>query len=492
MMFWKADHQPIQARWALALATSWRTLATIRAPLVQWSIAAAVGLALGLYLLVAIAWNQRWVPFFALAALLPFVAMIVGDAQRFLLAVILLELPLHLDKALLYDGHAVYLYATGGLNLSVTTLCLVALYVLWLAKLLTKATTLPRSLRASLPLVAYLAVVILSVVVVENVKLAFFELFELFQIFLLFVYVIISVQSRQDILFVVKLLLIGLVFESFVMIGLRIVGHSISIARIYAGIDAGGRVFGTIGSPNTAASYLTLLLAPALSVMLTPLERSHRWLAALAFSLGTIALLLTLSRGGWIAFAVSVALLCLLSFRRGWLSARVALAILVIVVLILFLFREPILHRLFGDDAGAADSRSTMWRQALDVIETNPVLGVGANNYGIWFEQYIGPELDAPRIRTVHNKYLLVWAETGIVGLVAFLGFLLSAIRWGWQGWQLRDRLLSPLALGFAVAIVGQMIHMFFDIFRSRPQVQALWLVVALIITIRNMDVSAG
>ena len=133
-----------------------------------------------------------------------------------------------------------------------------------------------------------------------------------------------------------------------------------------------------------------------------------------------------------------------------------------------------------------------MWRQALYVIEANPVLGVGANNYAVWFEQYIGPELDAQRIRTVHNKYLLVWAETGIVGLVAFLGFLLSAIYWGWRGWQLRDRLLSPLALGLAVAIAGQMIHMFVDIFHSRPQVQALWLVVALIIAVRSIDIGAG
>jgi O-antigen ligase len=492
MMFWKADQQPVQARWALAAATRWRRLATIRAPLVQWSIAAAVGLALGIYLLVAIAWNQRWVPFFALAALLPFVAMIIGDVQKFLLAVILLELPLHLDKALLYDGHAVYVYAIGGLNLSVTTLCLAALYALWLARLLTKATAPPRSLRASLPLVAYLAVVILSVVVAENVKLSFFELFELFQIFLLFVYIIGWIQGRQDILFVVTLLLIGLVFESVVMIGLRIVGHSISIARIYAGIDAGGRVYGTIGSPNTAASYLTLLLAPALSVILTPLERRYRWLAALAFGLGAVALVLTLSRGGWVALAVSVALLCLLSLQRGWLPTKAALIIGVIVVLILFLLRGPILDRLFGDDAGAAESRSTMWRQALDVIEANPVLGVGANNYAVWFEQYIGPELDAQRIRTVHNKYLLVWAETGIVGLLAFLGFLLSAIYWGWRGWQLRDRLLSPLALGLAVAIVGQMIHMFVDIFHSRPQVQALWLVVALIIAVRSIDTGAG
>jgi putative inorganic carbon (HCO3(-)) transporter len=492
MTLWKADHQLKQARWALAAAARWRTLATIRAPLVQWTIAVAVGVVLALYLLVAISWKPRWVPFLTLAALFPFVAMIVGDVRKLLLAVVLVETPLHLDINLLYDGHAVQLNAIGGLNISITTFCLAALYALWLAELLAKATTLPRSLRAGLPLVAYLAAVTLSLVVAGYSRLAVFEIFLLLQSFLLFVYIVKSVQSRQDLLFVVTLLFIGLVVESLVMIGLRVVGHSITIARIKAGIDASGRVSGTIGSPNTAASYLTLLLAPALGLLLTPLERRYKWLAALAFGLGAVALLLTFSRGGWLAFMVSITLLCLLAFYRGWLAPRVPLTAVVIVVLLFALFREPITARLLGDDLGAASSRATLARQALRVIEANPVLGVGANNYAIWYEQNFTPEPDEGRLRTVHNKYLLVWAETGILGLVAFLGFLLAVIRRGWQGWQLRDRSLSPLALGFTAAIVGQMAHMFFDIFHSRPQVQTLWLVAALVIAMRDIDSRAG
>jgi O-antigen ligase len=468
MTLWKADHQPKQTRWALA-AARWRTLATIRAP-----------------------WRPRWAPFFALAALFPFVAMIVGDVRKFLLVAILIEIPLQLDKSLYYDYYAVQLGAIGGLNVSVTTFCLAALYALWLAELLAKATAVPRLLRASLPLLAYLAAVTLSTVVAQNARLAVFEIFLLVQSFLLFIYIIKSVQSRQDLLFILTLLLIGLAFQGAVMIGVRIIGHSISIARIRAGIDAGGRVGGTIGSPNTAASYLTLLLAPALGLLLTPLKGRYQWLAASAFGLGAVALLLTFSRGGWLAFTVSITLLCLLAFYRGWLSLRVILTMVAIAVLLFALFREPITARLFGDDAGTARSRVTLARLAFRMIKDRPVLGIGANNFGTVLQQYITPEFYGEFLFAVHNKYLLVWAETGIVGLVAVLGFLLSVIRCGWQGWQLRDRLLSPLALGFTLAIVGQMAHMFFDVFHSRPQVQTLWLVAGLVIAIRNMDISAG
>jgi putative inorganic carbon (HCO3(-)) transporter len=492
MTFWKADHQPKQALWARTAALRRRALPTIRAPSLQWPMAAAVGLALGLYLVVAISWRPRWAPIFALAALFPFVAMIVGDVRKLLLAVILVEITLQLDKFLYYDWQAASLGAIGGLNVSVTTFCLAALYALWLAELLARATAVPRSLRASLPLLAYLAAVTLSTVVAQNARLAVFEIFLLVQSFLLFIYIIKSVQSRQDLLFVVTLLLIGLAFQGAVMIGLRIIGHGISVARIYAYIDASGRVGGTVGTPNTAASYLTLLLAPALGVMLTPLKRRHTWLAGLAFGLGSVALVLTFSRGGWLAFIVSIMLLCLLAFYRGWLAPRILLTFVVIVVLLFVLFREPILARLFGDDGGTAGSRIPLTRLALRIIRDHPLLGIGANNYVTILPQYITPEFYGEFLFTVHNKYLLVWAETGIVGLVAFLGFLLAVIRRGWQGWRLRDRLLSPLALGFTATIVGQMAHMLFDVFHSRPQVQMLWLVAGLVIAIRNMDNGAG
>jgi O-antigen ligase len=319
------------------------------------------------------------------------------------------------------------------------------------------------------------------------VRLALFEIFLLLQSLLVFIYIVKFVRSWQDLLFVVTLLLIGLVLESLIMIGVRIVGHSVSIARIKAYIDTSGRVSGTIGSPNSAASYLTLLLAPALAVPLTPLQRRYKWLAGLAFGLGTVALVLTFSRGGWIAFVVSIMLFCLAAFCRGWLSPRIPLTLVAVAVLLFVLFRGPILARLLGDDLGAASSRATMAKQALQVISANPVLGVGANNYAVWYEQHYTTEQDEGQFRTVHNKYLLVWAETGIIGFVAFLGLLLSAIRRGWQGWQLGDRSLSPLALGFAMAVVGQMAHMSFDLFHGRLQVQTLWLIVGLVIAIRNV-----
>jgi O-antigen ligase len=123
----------------------------------------------------------------------------------------------------------------------------------------------------------------------------------------------------------------------------------------------------------------------------------------------------------------------------------------------------------------------------LRVIMDNPVLGVGVNNFPIVMKQYIRQEFGRAWLYAVHNKYLLVWAEAGIGGLLAFIWFLLATIRRGWDCWNLKDRFLSPLALGFTAAIAGQMVHMFVDVFNSRPQVQLLWLVAGLITAMRSI-----
>jgi O-antigen ligase len=122
---------------------------------------------------------------------------------------------------------------------------------------------------------------------------------------------------------------------------------------------------------------------------------------------------------------------------------------------------------------------------AKQMIEDHPVLGVGANNYSLALARYETPEFAADWHYTVHDKYLLVWAETGVVGLLAFLAFLLVTVRRGWLVIRSQDPLLGPLALGLTAGVCGEMVHMTVDIFHGRPQVQSLWLVAALLTAMR-------
>jgi O-antigen ligase len=158
----------------------------------------------------------------------------------------------------------------------------------------------------------------------------------------------------------------------------------------------------------------------------------------------------------------------------------------VIGILLSVFFFTPIYQRIFGDDAGASASRAPMNQVAFQIIKDHPVFGAGANNYYFIQRQYLGLNSNVVRY-VVHNKYLLVWSETGILGLLFFVLFLISTIRQGFKISRFEDHLLSPLALGFTAAIAGQMVHMFFDIFNNRPQTQLLWLVSGFLVIISFM-----
>lgn len=464
------------------------TAATVRGSSLQWVVACVVGLVLGICVVGFALLPQQWTFLFIVAALCPFIVMIAGNVQKFLLAIIIIEIPYGLQTHLYYREGAAVLGAIGGLNISVMTICLAGLYALWFAQLLAKkAVPPPYLICQSLPLVVFILTVALSAVVARDAALASFEIFMLIQVFLFYIYIINAVQNQKDVLFVVSVLLFGLVLQSSIMIWVWLTGIHLNFGSITTDNDLGSRLAGTAGSPNGSAAYLTFMLVPALSVLTTQVERWHKWLAALAFGLGGVALFLTQSRGGWLAFVVAVTLFYLLAWRRGLLSPIIHVAAVISVLALSIIFQDDIATRLFGYDGGAAYSRIPLARLALHMIRDHPLLGVGANNFLVALPQYVTPEFSREWLFTVHNKYLLVWAETGIFALAAFLWFLLTTLQRGWQVWKLNDHFLSPLALGFTLVIVGHMLHMTVDIFNARLFVQMLWLIAGLITAMNNI-----
>ena len=135
----------------------------------QWALVGVVGAGLGVYTLIAASLPQQWALLGLLVVLFPLVAMIAGGMRRLLLGIIIIEIPLQIDVYLRYREEPAALGAVGGVNLSLTTLCLAVLYAMWLAELLAKQARPPNLLvRMSLPFVAYLGVVIASTAVARD------------------------------------------------------------------------------------------------------------------------------------------------------------------------------------------------------------------------------------------------------------------------------------------------------------------------------------
>lgn len=423
------------------------------------------------------------------ALLSPWVLLMAESTQKVLLAIVILDIPIQFGTHLFYHETNALMGALGGLNLSATTIALTALYLSWFVRAVTKRDSEAKSsLHVNVSLLVYFATMVLSVVVAQDASLALFEVFLVAQSCLVYFYVANSVRTRQQVMFVLHTLLIGCLIESMIMIAIRLFvtpstawDGPIHIYADLAPLTGTMRVGGTVGSPNTAGAYFSLLLAFAVGSLLIQSKFAHKWLAVAVLAFGSVALILTFSRGGWIALATATVLICFLTWRQHQRSLKVPIRVFVILAIVYLPFHHAISARVFGDDKGSAESRIPLDKLAFRMIEDHPLLGTGANNFTVVMNRYLTSEFRSEWLYTVHNTYLLVWTETGIVGLVAYLAFLLGVLRLGWRCWMLGDPLLSPLALAFMAGIAGHLLHEGVDIFTDRPIQQLLWLIAGLL-----------
>lgn len=233
------------------------------------------------------------------------------------------------------------------------------------------------------------------------------------------------------------------------------------------GFRAGGfsRVRGTFVHPNPFAFYLTLLIV--MGVALFPHLRGWRQLglgAIVAASAG--ALLATYTRTGWLALFVALLFVGFLQTR--WLIPLLLCGVVLVVSLVPSIGdRFSDLSESRGESGSAANSliwRVDYWKQAIDLAERSPFVGIGLK-----MTQAATDEAKAP-----HNDVIRAYAETGVVGLAAYLGMVGSlivlAVRTLRRAAPGRDR-------GIAVGFVGCMVAfcLFSLVSNVASQVALLW-----------------
>lgn len=407
-------------------------------------------------------------------------------AQRVLLAIAILNIQARIGKHLFLREDAMNLGSLGGLEISLTNIALAGLYVAWLVAIAirTRSVGLQRLTpsKVTLPAAILLLFYALSLSAASDVALGFFLVCSILVQFLLYWYVAQATASREDVLFIVRVLLVGLILQSVLMLAQStgLVGDIDSFGiKALAEFAGDSRVSGTLGSPNHAAAYLAMMMVFTMGVMLAEVGKADKLLAGASFAAASLPLIFTLSRGGWISFFVGLATIVIFGGRR---VPRKALAAgFAALILLAVPFKGVISERLYGDDKGSAASRMPLNDLASAMIADHPLRGVGANNFAVAMEPYRTHGFSGDFFYTVHNNYLLVWTETGIGGLIVFLWFLIAVVRQGSKCWKSRDTLLAPLALGCVAAVVGLMVQMNFEPFASGPEVDLLWLFAGLV-----------
>lgn len=402
-------------------------------------------------------------------------SLLLGDIRRWLLGITIVDASVLLDVNIGFRPETAELGSISGYVLSLTTIVLPVLYGIWAMELLLKKTPSRRpAFRALAPLALYFAGIGLSLTYASNPTLVYYELFMLVQCLLLFIYLAGSLRTRDDILFLLPFIAVALIAQCAV-ITIQRLGY-VNPAIDFFRMNFSARPIGLLGSANVVGAFLGTALIPLLSVLFIGSVRV-RWklllLPLIAWS--ALCLVWTQSRGAWIGFVIAFGILILLGWWRRWISSRVFFAILVGGLLILGAGSSVIVERLTTEDGGAAASRGPLNEIALQMFSYRPLTGVGANNFAVEIPNYIPPRLGSEWLYIVHNKYLLVLSETGIIGFLGWMGFLVITVWRGIQVWGMRERTLSLLGLGILAALIGHFSHMLGEIFNMRTMVQLLW-----------------
>ncbi|HWR21023.1 MAG TPA: O-antigen ligase family protein [Verrucomicrobiae bacterium] len=212
----------------------------------------------------------------------------------------------------------------------------------------------------------------------------------------------------------------------------------------------------SLGYPNHTATYLAMMLAVLISLLLL-MEWSTRvkmlvWTVAGATML---ALFLTYSRGGWIAFA---ACLLFLSISLKQWKPIVAIALLGTGILVGLqvtgrLWTRQITMLAHLDQDENALQRLRMWRGSVLSLKDRPLLGVGPRNFkNLDHERY-----GLPRFDHAHSLFFTVLAERGLLGFLALMAVLACYLYEAIKLRPLQDvlsRALRHAAIGSFIALV--------------------------------------
>jgi hypothetical protein len=332
----------------------------------------------------------------------------------------------------------------------------VVLTLLALWQLATKRAALPKT-PVTLPLAAFLGTAALSLVFATELAPAVVQLASLASSAVLVLIVVTLVREpRQGALVVGGVLVVAAVFGVLALLewaDVFAVQHPVLFTPGY-GIRA--RV--TFLDPNILASFLmsAILLAVPL-VASVPMKRGLRALGVVALLAALVGLASTYSRGGLGGLVIGLVAVALV-MRAPRRAKLVFVAVMVVAVVaagaLIFDARWVEENVLGAGETGSATNRVYMVKGALAMWRDHP-FGVGLDNYQVVYPAYRDPRADAGIVES-HTAYVTVLAETGFLGLLAFLWVLgafllrtaLPAAR------RARDATLHALATGaFAAAL---------------------------------------
>ncbi len=310
------------------------------------------------------------------------------------------------------------LFSFAGLNINLASLMGLMVMILSVWYLLFKYKEIKRSKILYFWLL-FIGINILSLLVTFDISLGLREIARLLSIVSIFLLAQMFVKTKKDLTISLKVVLMSAVLPA--VIGFW---QYLYKADIIAGFD--GRLAATFAHPNMLAFFTLFAFTISLFVFLHgKKDNVLSYFYLLASLLFLVIIILTYTRGSWLALLIFIFIIGALKFKK--------LLLVSILLALLVYSAEPTLRYRVNDTFNFQNyDSSIVWRFNLykdswGIAKEKPILGHGADTSAVLIEYNRSYRLGSPE---PHNDYMKIFMETGVIGLGAFLLLIFSTARY--------------------------------------------------------------
>jgi O-antigen ligase len=240
---------------------------------------------------------------------------------------------------------------------------------------------------------------------------------------------------------------IVVIITSLIAVGQSVLSPDLlGITPVAGRSGEGARLGSLVRDPNILGTLIGLALPFTMYSLVRMPRGRNRWLVAGAALALTLALLLTYSRGSWLGVILGFGAVSLVIDRRALLAF---IGVLLVAYVTAVVMPKGILAGgVTGYDPFATtinrienvgEGRDLRWlfvQNALPIVESHPLLGVGpgqfggaaASIFGSPIHEAYGTTALLTNQKTVDNFWLHLGVEGGALGVAAFVAALLTAL----------------------------------------------------------------
>jgi O-antigen ligase len=193
------------------------------------------------------------------------------------------------------------------------------------------------------------------------------------------------------------------------------------------------RSYGAFSHPNIFGGYLVLSIF--ISILFKKLNKKNNLKFKIIFfaiySLQLTALFFTFSRSAWLAFILLFLFIIIFYFKK-YFQINLIIINTVILLTALSIIFFPLIQTRFSHQS-TNEVRSTTERvvgvgEAYELFKQNYLFGVGIGNYTA-VAYMLNPNNPGWLYQPVHNVFILILVELGIIGVILLLSTLMLFIR---------------------------------------------------------------